>query len=127
MHPAHGTSKATKMTYLRHRPENRNVMREHLPHKCRQKKNIPAGVGVASQKLQSFNFMEAATVAMAEPIWVARVVPNISTAILIAFEYIKTLGYVGVSNVSADAGGDEADEAICAFRESAASMLFISL
>ena len=56
--------------------------------------------------------MESATVAMAEQIWVVRVVPNISTAILIAFEYIKTLGSVGISSASADVGGEEADKAI---------------
>ena len=39
---------------------------------------------------------------MAEPICVARVLPNLSTTILIAFEQIKTFGSAGVSNVSAD-------------------------
>ena len=67
--------------------------------------------------------MESATIAMAEPIWVARVLPHISTAIMIAFEYVKTFGSVVVSNASADVGGDEAHDEIFAFRESAASVL----
>ena len=118
MHPTHGTSQATKMTYLRHCSKNRNVMRKHLPHKCCQKKNIPAESVLLLKSCSHFLHGIGYSSDLGSESGAQHFDHHIDR-----IQIYLNIRVRGVSNASADVGGEEADKAIFAFRESAASML----